>query len=115
MLFDASPLNDELQIACIKDFALLDINKDGLMDFFYGGNHFSVEPETVRYDAGGIGLCINQGNGKFNTVEALNLGTYLNDDVRYLEILDTPNGTFLMVSINNGPLLSFRIEFTNVH
>ena len=45
--FKASRLNNYCQMGPMKDIITFDYNKDGNLDFIYGGKHFPVEVETV--------------------------------------------------------------------
>ena len=108
--FNLSKLPPQVQMGCIKDFEIMDVNNDGLMDFFYGGNHFPVEPETVRYDAGGLGLCLGKAKGGFEWVDYAKLGIFLNEDIRDLDLIEVNGKLHLLVSINNGQLKSYEIN-----
>jgi hypothetical protein len=42
----------EAQVSPVKDALVDDFNNDGFKDIIIVGNHYGVEVETVRYDAG---------------------------------------------------------------
>lgn len=108
--FKALQLPEELQMGCIKDILIYDINKDGFSDFFYAGNHFPVEPETVRYDGGGLGACTYSPEGHFEWVSYNRLGVFHNEDQRDLELISIDGTDYLLLTTNNGALYSFKIN-----
>lgn len=110
----AKKLPDVCQYAPIKAFQLYDINRDGNMDFFYAGNHFPVEPETVRYDAGFLGACLGDGKGNFDCLSVEELGVYLRADFRDMKIIRIGIEDYLLVSSNGGPVRSFLINSKHV-
>ena len=54
----------QAQISPIKNSLVDDFNNDGFKDILLVGNHYGVEVETVRYDAGYGSLFL--GDGKNN-------------------------------------------------
>ena len=108
--FIAHKLPPLCQLAPIKAFAIDDINKDGHLDFFYGGNHYPVEPETVRYDAGCLGLCLGDGKGGFKAIDTNRLGVKAGQDIRDLAIIDIGNSKYVLVANNNGSVESYEIS-----
>lgn len=107
--FVAKSLPIQAQFGPIKDFCVLDFNKDGNKDFIFGGNHYPVEVETVRYDANKGGVCLGDGIGHFKFISASESGIYLNQDVRDLEIINMNNKLYLLATVNDGELISIPI------
>jgi hypothetical protein len=108
--FKAHKLPAQTQIGAIKSFELIDINEDGYLDFFYTGNHLAVEPETVRYDALSIGLCISDQKNGFNCLSREKLGVHETLDYRDMSVVYIDGRKLLFVSSNNGPLKTFIIS-----
>jgi len=108
--FKAHKLPPLCQLAPIKAFAIDDVNEDGHLDFFYGGNHYPVEPETVRYDAGCLGLCLGDGKGGFKALGQNHLGVKAGKDIRDLAIIEIGNTKYVLIANNNGPVESYKIS-----
>lgn len=108
--FKAHKLPPLCQLAPIKAFAIDDINKDGHLDFFYGGNHYPVEPETVRYDAGCLGLCLGDGKGGFKALGLDKLGVKAGKDIRDLAIIEISNSKYVLIANNDGAVESYKIS-----
>ena len=51
----------EAQTSPIKSCLVQDFNDDGFKDLLLVGNHYGVEVETVRYDAGHGSLFLGDG------------------------------------------------------
>ncbi len=108
--FKAHILPIEAQMAPIKDIEVLDVNKDGHLDFIFAGNHFPSEVETVRYDAGKGGVMLGDGKGKFSFLSPDKSGIYIDCDARDLELVKLNDKQVLFTTCNNGPVLSFILE-----
>ena len=107
--FKVDALPHMTQIGTIKDFIVQDFNGDGNLDFLYGGNHYSTEVETVRYDANKGGLCLGDGKGKFTSVALKNSDLYLRGDVRDLEIINIKRQNYVIATVNNDKLITQKI------
>ncbi len=108
--FKSKPLPPELQFGPIKDFEVYDINNDGHNDLLYGGNHFGVEVETVRYDALKGGLLLGDGKNGFKHIAAYESGLYFDYDVRDLAVIDQNESLKIIVANNQGPLEIFEMR-----
>ncbi len=103
-------LPNELQIAPIKSALVLDVNGDGNKDIITVGNHFGVEVETTRYDAGIGAVLLGDGNNNFKYLDALQSGFYVPFDSRDVKYLSSGNKSIILVANNNHPLSTFRLE-----
>ncbi|WP_299227829.1 VCBS repeat-containing protein [uncultured Psychroserpens sp.] len=104
------PLPNEAQISPIKSSLVLDINKDGNKDIITVGNHYGVEVETTRYDAGFGAVFFGDGNNNFEYVPPLKSGFYVPEDSRNIELLTFKNDTGIIVTNNNSYPSFFRIK-----
>lgn len=107
-----SALPIEAQVTPIKASIVLDINKDGIKDIVTVGNHYGVEVETVRYDAGFGTVLLGEGNNIFNAISPTESGFYLPKDSRTISLLKQENETSntLIISNNNDKLSFFKVN-----
>jgi len=77
----------EAQWSPIKGALFDDFNTDVFKDILIVGNHFGVEVETVRYDAGHGLLLLGDGNNNFNSSRASNSGVDIPSDSRSFHLL----------------------------
>ncbi|SEP83677.1 Repeat domain-containing protein [Hyunsoonleella jejuensis] len=103
-------LPNELQIAPIKSALVMDVNKDGNNDILTVGNHFGVEVETTRYDAGIGSVLIGDGNNNFEVTNLQESGFYVPSDSRQITPLDIDGKTYLIIANNNEPISVFRLD-----
>jgi hypothetical protein len=69
--FDVKPFPIETQVSPVYGLLVEDFNSDGHLDLMLGGNHFSAEVETARYDAGQGLYLQGDGTGGFVAVPPL--------------------------------------------
>jgi len=100
-------LPNQLQVSPIKSIYIGDVNEDGFKDIFTVGNHYGVEVETVRYDAGVGGVLLGDGKNGFEYVSPLDSGFYVPLDSREIKLLNSARGQNLYLVLNNNdtPLL----------
>ena len=91
------PLPNEAQISPIKSSIVLDVNQDGHLDILTVGNHFGVEVETTRYDAGYGTLLIGDSHNNFKFTSPKISGFYVPGDSRDIKQIKT-NNTKLILS-----------------
>ncbi|WP_292889190.1 VCBS repeat-containing protein [Nonlabens sp.] len=106
--FIVKPLPNEAQIAPIKSSLVIDINKDGYKDIITVGNHYGVEVETVRYDAGYGTVLLGDGNNNFTFMPPRKSGFYVPLDSRDLQQLSIKGGKTLVITNNNSSLSLFK-------
>ena len=100
----------EAQISPIKSALICDINKDGFQDILTAGNHFGVEVETTRYDAGFGTVLLGNGNDEFKFMPPLQSGYYIPNDSREISLLKQSNSSMIIVTNNNSNLSVFKIK-----
>ncbi|NNE32093.1 MAG: VCBS repeat-containing protein [Winogradskyella sp.] len=94
-------LPNSAQIAPIKSIITIDVNRDGFKDILTVGNHYGVEVETTRYDAGHGALIMNDGNSNFRAIAPIESGFYIPYDSRDIEIIEQKNRSLLLITNNN--------------
>jgi hypothetical protein len=98
----------EAQISPIKDAFVDDFNKDGFKDILIVGNHFGVEVETVRYDAGFGAIFLGDGNNNFTFMTPNQSGFYVPLDSRSIQQIKLNEKEMLIISNNNDVLEVFK-------
>lgn len=94
----------EAQIAPIKSSMVLDINKDGHQDIMIVGNHYGVEVETTRYDAGHGAILLGDGQNNFTFMTPIQSGFYTPNDSRFISCIND----LIMVTNNNDSVQVFK-------
>jgi hypothetical protein len=93
----------QAQVSPIKDALVEDFNRDGFKDIMVVGNHYGVEIETTRYDAGAGLLLLGDGKNNFKATHLENNGLHLSSDFRSLKIIKrkVENDNLIIVTSNN--------------
>ncbi len=95
------------QVSPIKSSIVDDFNNDGHKYILFTGNHFGVEVETTRYDAGRGGLLLGDGNNNFKFLEIAKSGFDTKGDSRVIQSLKTINNKKIIVVSKNNDKLNF--------
>ena len=103
-------LPNEAQISPIKSTLIFDINKDGHQDIITVGNHYGVEVETTRYDAGFGTVLLGDGKANFNSISPKLSGFYVPHDSRELKRLRLKNKNLILITNNNANLSFFNLK-----
>lgn len=98
------------QISPLKSSIVEDFNNDGFKDILYVGNHFGVEVETTRYDAGFGGLLLGDGNNNFNFFDASKSGFIIPNDSRDIKRLNQEDNDLILTTNNNSKITVFKIQ-----
>lgn len=109
--FTAKKLPEEIQYAPIYSIAIEDINGDGHLDIFLGGNQFMVKPQFGRYDAS-KGWAIFGPNSTLNDSEKV-IPLFIDGQIRALKWINLEGKKILTVTKNNEEVLFY--EFKNNH
>jgi hypothetical protein len=93
----------QAQVSPIKDALIEDFNRDGFKDIMVVGNHYGVEVETTRYDAGFGLLLLGDGKNNFAVTPIEKSGLHLSSDFRSLKIIKrkVKNDNLIIVTSNN--------------
>jgi hypothetical protein len=102
--FKTIPLPIEAQVSPIKDAIINDFNSDGFPDILVIGNHYGVEIETTRYDAGNGLMLLGDGKSNFTSVNTIRSGINLFKDSRAISNLKIKDEYVLVISSNKDSL-----------
>jgi hypothetical protein len=96
----------QAQVSPIKDALIEDFNKDGHKDIMLIGNHYGVEVETTRYDAGSAQFFLGDGKNNFKAISIEESGINLSLDFRSLKLIKNTikNESLIFVTSNNDSL-----------
>ncbi|MEP5340281.1 MAG: VCBS repeat-containing protein [Algibacter sp.] len=100
----------QAQISPIKASLVDDFNHDGFKDILVVGNHFGVEVETTRYDAGIGSVFLGDGKNNFHQVKQTESGFYTPHDVRSINWIKQGDKKGLIVTNNNAPISVFILK-----
>jgi hypothetical protein len=92
-------LPDEIQYAPIYAVTSKDINEDGHLDLFFGGNQYLVKPQFGKYD-GSLGWAL-LGPYNFENVNPEVFPIGIKGQIRGLEWIHNKNEKILIAPINN--------------
>jgi hypothetical protein len=106
----AKSLPIQAQISPIKSSIVDDFNKDGFKDILVAGNHYGVEVETIRYDAGYGALLLGDGKNNFTYINPNKSGFYNPHDTRSLLNIKIKGNKSLLVSNNDDLLQVFKFN-----
>jgi hypothetical protein len=104
------PLPNEAQITPLKSSLVMDINKDGYNDIISVGNHYGVEVETPRYDAGFGAVFLNDGKSNFKFSVPEKSGFYIPKDSRDIKQLNYKNSILFIVTNNDSQPSVFEVK-----
>lgn len=106
--FTMQPMPQLAQLASLFAAVSEDLNGDGRVDLFMGGNFYGVKPETGRYDASyGVSMLADKKHG-FMYIPPSVTGLFIRGEVRDIRQIKTVRGTYLIVARNNETLQIFR-------
>lgn len=103
-------LPNDVQISPIKSSLVMDVNKDGNKDIIIAGNHYGVEVETTRYDAGFGAVLLGDGNNNFNYITPNESGFYVPYDSRNITTISKSKNPLIVVTNNNEKLTVFKFK-----
>lgn len=103
-------LPNEVQISPIKSTLIYDINNDGFKDIVTVGNHYGVEVETTRYDAGFGAVLLGDGQNNFKFSLPKTSGFFVPYDSRSMQTIEINGEKALLITNNNSQLSVFRIK-----
>ncbi|MCA0154140.1 VCBS repeat-containing protein [Winogradskyella vincentii] len=99
-----------VQISPIKSSLVTDVNKDGIMDIVLAGNHYGVEVETTRYDAGYGAVLLGTSDGNYVVQSPKQSGFYVPFDSRNLSQITINGKESIVVTNNNDQLKIFSTK-----
>ncbi|GAA4891679.1 VCBS repeat-containing protein [Flaviramulus aquimarinus] len=98
------PLPIQAQVSPIKSSIIDDFNNDGFKDILIVGNHYGVEVETVRYDAGYGLILLGDDNKNFNPISPIESGVHLPYDTRSINQIKINDKKAYLITSNNDIL-----------
>ena len=105
-ILDPIYLPIQAQTSPIKSSLVEDFNNDGFKDLLLVGNHYGVEVETVRYDAGYGSIFLGDGKNNFRFLPPLQSGIYIPKDSRFISSLKTTEEKNIYLSTNNDSAIN---------
>ncbi len=102
------PLPIQAQISPVKSSLVDDFNNDGFNDILIVGNHFGVEVETIRYDAGRGLLLLGDGNNNFDPLSPTESGLHVPSDSRIAKFIQSGDEKLLLVTNNDDNVSIFK-------
>jgi hypothetical protein len=84
--FSIKKLPLPVQLSSLNDFAITDVNGDGIKDIIAGGNKFGFLPQFCRLDASYGSVLINDGKGNFKALSQSESGISIRGEVRGIKI-----------------------------
>jgi hypothetical protein len=92
-------LPDEIQYAPVYAMTSMDIDKDGHLDLFFGGNQYLVKPQFGKYD-GSLGWALF-GPYDFEAIQSTIKSLEIKGQIRHLEWIKNKTNNILTAVINN--------------
>ena len=108
--FVVHDLPREAQVSKLFAFKIIDINQDGKPDILGGGNYLGVSTYQGRYDSSYGLVLLNQGNGNFKTLSAVDTGFLLDGEIRDIKTIKVGGDSLIVVSRNNLPLSVYKMR-----
>lgn len=105
--FTFVPFKAELQVSPIKSFLSHDFNSDSKNEVLVAGNYFGVTPFQGRFDSFPGALITNEKDIILGDRLGLELAQ---KSIRYLNIVTTNSGTYLLVTLNNDKAQVYRVQ-----
>jgi Tol biopolymer transport system component len=98
-------LPNEIQYSNIEAIETSDINNDGILDIFFGGNQYLIKPQFGRQDAS-KGWLLYGNKNKYKKVVSLKI----KGQIRDFNIGEIDGKKYLFTSINNDNLQVHEIQ-----
>jgi len=98
------PMPTEAQLSPVFGIEIADLDKDGILDIFLGGNFYGLKPELGRHAAWAGGYFKGDGKGGFSYKSEVACGLRVEGQVRDAIYLNDQ----LFIARNNAPILTFK-------
>jgi hypothetical protein len=99
----------QTQVSPIKSSLVLDVNNDGNKDILIVGNHYGVEVETTRYDAGVGSVLLGDGHNNFKIMSTVESGFRVPMDSRDIKLVKQEEKNLILVTNNDAPVSIFNL------
>jgi hypothetical protein len=100
----------EVQFSPVYSIVIYDVNHDGYEDILLMGNNEYVRLRMGKMDASFGTVLLNNGKGEFHVAPVSQTGLLVVGDVKDATLLNSNGTKYLLVGINNGGLLNFKIN-----
>jgi len=110
--FKTVKLPSEVQYSSVYAIQASDVNNDGVMDLFFGGNQYNVKPQFGRHDASnGLLILGNLDNGvlEFKRANFLNIS----GQIRSIKVLKNLNDQLYLFARNNEEIEFYKVNSSN--
>lgn len=104
-IFKPQKLPSEIQYSNVDAIDVLDVNNDGSLDIFFGGNQFLVKPQFGRQDASNGWLVLGDKTLTFSVISL-----QINGQIRDLKAIIIDNKQYLLAAINNNKLKFYEVQ-----
>lgn len=101
-------LPNQAQVSPIKSALVYDFNNDGNKDIMTVGNHYGVEVETTRYDAGFGNILLGDGKNNFVAISPKESGFYVPFDSRDINQIKQNKDNLIIITNNNNKVSVFK-------
>ncbi len=109
--FQISKLPIEAQFAPVNGMRVMDVNGDGHLDVTMVGNDYGNEVNSGQYAAFTGLMLLGNGKGDFSSSISRESGFFVPGDAKALVSVPSAAGSsYLVASINRGPLKMFEVE-----
>jgi hypothetical protein len=99
-------LPNQAQFSVTQDFAIMDVNNDGIKDLIGVGNLYDAEVETVRFDASRGYVLTANNDAKFKSL--WESGINCNKDMRSIETINISGKPHIIIANNNDELSIYK-------
>ena len=106
--FELSALPLEAQLSPVFGIVAEDMNDDGFVDIWMGGNFYAMKPQVGRHDASRGVLLLGSADGNFTYIAPKHSGLYVKGEVRDSRLLKTAGGFKLLIARNNDTVVQFE-------
>jgi enediyne biosynthesis protein E4 len=106
--FELQALPLEAQISPVFGIVADDIDEDGKMDIWLGGNFYAVKPQVGRFNASKGVFLKGNGTTTFTFIPSNKSGIRVEGEVRDAGIIYSVNRKSLIVTRNNDKVLLFQ-------
>jgi hypothetical protein len=112
--FEQRALPMMAQISPVYGAIATDLNYDGKLDLFLGGNFYGLKPQTGRFDASFGTTLIGLGNSDFRYLPNTESGLKMEGEVRDIKTIKSADGNiYIIAAMNNAALYLFKKNAPN--
>ena len=107
--FTITPLPWQAQLAPVATIAPRDVDGDGRIDLWLGGNLYGLPPRVGRMDASRGVFLRNAGDREWEYLSAAETGLSVDGEVRDAEWIETAKGPVLLIARNGAAARLFAV------